>query len=186
MPTERSLEIVHRRHKIKTIINLFPEDTEFRSPYLPEEMRFAKEHGIRYVMNNSDPAAADAFLNQTLELARDPNAWPILVHCHACMDRTPAWWGIYRFVVQGDPLVDILKDIERHRGLRPKASVTLLYNRVLAPRAPERYRNDPTAEVLRRCAEGTVDPYFEAVAASKARSNPDAVPRVSRREGAVP
>ena len=75
------------------------------------------------------------------------------------MDRTPAWVGIYRFVVEGRPLAQIMHEIERHRGYRPKASVTLLYNRVLEPRAPWRYASDPTATLLRRCAEGTHDPF---------------------------
>lgn len=186
MPTLEGLEIVQRRHHFKTIIDLFPEDTPLRSPRFPQEQRFAKEHGIQFIVNNSDPAASNAFLDQTLKLAQDPNAWPILVHCHACMDRTPAWWGIYRFVVQGDRLEDILKDIERHRGLRPKASVTLLYNRVLEPRAPERYKNDPTAALLERCAKGTHDPYWDQYPNGADLSNLADVPRVSRREKTLP
>ncbi len=181
MPTRRGLEIAHRRHHFKTIVNLFPEDSEYRSSRLPEELAFVKKNNIQYVLNNSDPAAADAFLDQTLALAQDPNAWPILVHCHACQDRTPAWWGIYRFVVLGESLADIMRDIERHRGYRPKASVTLLYNHVLPPRAPERYRNDPTAALLRRCAAGSYDPYASKVDRDGLRSNRAGAPRVSRR-----
>ena len=52
----------------------------------------------------SDPLEADAFLDLTLRLAQDPDAWPVLVHCHGCMDRSPAWMGIYRFLVEGRPL----------------------------------------------------------------------------------
>src|SRR5262249_15018345 len=117
-------------------------------------------HGLRYVGSPSDVASSDAFLDLTLSLARDPGAWPILVHCHGCMDRTPAWVGIYRFVVEARPLDEVLRFIEQHRGYRPKASVTLLYNRVLPRLAPERAGADPTARLLRRCASGTVDPYF--------------------------
>ena len=65
--------------------------------------------------------------------------------------------GLYRFVIQGWPLADALREIERHRGLRPKASVTLLYNRVLPLLAPERAAKDPTVPLLRKCAEGTED-----------------------------
>ena len=36
------------------------------------------------------------------------------------MDRSPASVGIYRFVVEGWPLADALREIERHRGLRPQ------------------------------------------------------------------
>lgn len=179
MPTRRGLEVAHSRHHFRTIINLFPEDTPFRSPRLPEELRFAESHGIHYVGSPSDEAGADSFLDRTLALARDPDAWPILVHCHGCMDRTPAWMGIYRFVEQGRPLDAILREIEQHRGYRPKASVTLLYNRVLEPRAPGRYASDPTAALLRECARGTKDPYFE----HKTAANPVEPPRVSRRMG---
>ncbi len=159
MPTRRGLEVAQSRHHFRTIINLFPEETAQRSPLLGDELKFAREHGIRYVASPSDasPDASNAFLNQTLALAQDPSAWPILVHCHGCMDRSPAWMGIYRFLVQGRPLDEIMQEIERHRGYRPKASVILLYNRVLPPRAGERYWADPTAMLLRRCAAGTVD-----------------------------
>ena len=104
---------------------------------------------------------ARRFVARTLKLAQDPAAWPILVHCHASMDRSPAWMGLYRFVVQGWPLADAIREIEHHRGLRPKASVTLLYNRVLPKLAPERAATDPTAAILRKNAQGTVDPVAQ-------------------------
>jgi hypothetical protein len=67
--------------------------------------------------------------------------------------------GIYQFAVKGRPLLEVMQAIERHRGYRPKASVILLYNRVLPRCAGEqRYRDDPTASVLRQCAEGANDP----------------------------
>jgi hypothetical protein len=91
-------------------------------------------------------------------LRRTRPSWPIPVHCDGCMDWSPAWMGIYRFVVQQRPLLEILRENEQHRSYRPKGSVTILYNRVLAPRAPEHYRNDPTAAILRRCVAGTSDP----------------------------
>jgi Tyrosine phosphatase family len=184
MPTRLGLEVAQRRHHFKTIVNLFPEDLPgLRSPLLDEELRFAREHGIAYVGNTARADRADAFLDRTLALARDPDAWPILVHCHACMDRTPAWWGIYRFVVAGEPLVRIMQEIERHRGSRPKASVTLLLNRVLEPRAPGRYARDPTAQLLKRCAAGTRDPFFAHERAEARRADGAAPPRVSRRDG---
>jgi hypothetical protein len=183
MPMSPGMDVAHDRHKFRTIINLFDETSPRRSPHHPAERAFAEKHGIAYYQNPSDPLQADEFLDLTLSLAQDPNAWPILVHCHGCMDRTPAWMGIYRFVVQGRPLEAILREIEGHRGLRPKASVTLLYNRVLAPRAPDRYRADPTAQLLNRNAAGTVDPYYEEVRAATARAQDDPPSgRLSRRE----
>lgn len=180
MPTRRGLEVAYPRHPFRTIINLFPEDVLTRSPYYAEEREFAKDHGIHYVLSPADTSleASTAFLDETLRLAQDPSAWPILVHCHGNMDRTPAWMGIYRFLIEGRPLVEIMREIEQHRGSRPKSSVTILYNRVLAQRAPERYAADPTAAILRESAKGVVDPAWARAA------NPDAGSRVSTNQGA--
>ena len=159
MPTYRGLVVEQPRLHFRTIINLFPEATAQGSPLIPDELKFAKEHGIRYLGSPSDSseAASSAFLDETLATAQDPAAWPILVHCHGCMDRSPAWMGIYKFVVQQRPLVESMEAIERHRGYRPKSSVILLYNRVLPPRAGKRYWADPTAALLRQCAGDTSD-----------------------------
>ena len=176
MPTYKGLVVAQQRHHFKTIINLFPEDTPLRSPRHPDELRFAKGHGVRYVGSPSDVSSSNAFLDLTLRLSQDPDAWPILVHCHGCMDRTPAWVGIYRFVVEGQPLDEIMRFIEQHRGYRPKASVTLLYNRVLSRLAPARALDDPTAARLREHAGTTIDPYFKEVRAERRRAStrPDA------------
>lgn len=152
MPTYRGLRIAHSRHRFRTIVNLFPEDTPQRSPRWPQEQRFAREHGIRLVAATADDRDSSRFLDETLAIARDPAAWPILVHCHGSMDRSPAWMGLYRFLEQGRPLGEVLREIEAHRGYRPKASVTLLYDRVLTRLAPDRYRDDPDGRLLHRCA----------------------------------
>ena len=175
MPTARGLQVAQARHHFKTIINLFPEDTPQRSPRLdgelsarpqarPELRAKPRRRGLIERLPGPDPPSARP---------EDPNAWPILVHCHGCMDRTPAWVGIYKFVVQGEPLADIMTFIERHRGYRPKASITLLYNRVLPRLSPERAGRDPTAALLLRNAAGTEDPYDEELAAELARSSGD-------------
>ncbi|WP_169977857.1 protein-tyrosine phosphatase family protein [Tautonia rosea] len=160
MPHGRGLELAHQRHKFKTIINLFQEDLPgLRSPHLDAEIAFAQTHDIHFIRSPVEASKAEAFMDETLRLATDPEAWPILLHCHACMDRTPAWWGIYQFVVQQRPLIESMQAIEQHRGSRPKGSVTLLYNRVLARLAPDRFRTDPTSTVLQRNARGTPDPF---------------------------
>jgi hypothetical protein len=181
MPTKRGLEVAYARHPFRTIINLYPEESLIKSPHFEDEKAFAREHGIRYILSPGDSSleASSAFLDKTLAAAQDPNAWPILVHCHANMDRTPAWMGIYRFVIQGRPLIEVMREIEQHRGYRPKASVTLLYNRVLEPRASARYADDPTAAILRRCAEGTVDPALSRQDEAPAQSNPESAVGVS-------
>ena len=154
MPTYLGLKVAHARHHFKTIINIFPEDTPQRSPLLPQEEQFVREHGLNYLVATAADNDSDEFLDKTLALARDPDAWPILLHCHGCMDRSPGWMGVYRYLVQGRPLDAILREIEAHRGYRPKASITLMFNRVLGSRAPARYRDDPTGQRLVECAHG--------------------------------
>ncbi len=156
MPTYRGLALAQERYHFRTIVNLYPEDTPERSPHWPDELRFAREHGVHYLGNTSqDGRAGEALVAESIALSRDPESWPILVHCHASMDRSPAWMGIYRFVVEGWPLADALREIERHRGLRPKAAVTILYTRILPLLAPERCAADPTFALLRECAAGS-------------------------------
>ena len=173
MPSYRGLEIAHQRHGFRTIINVFNENTPLRSPRLDEELRFVQEHGIRYLAAPADTTRSDEFLDETLRIAQDPSAWPILVHCHGCMDRSPCWMGIYRFVVQGRPLREIVQEIEAHRGVRPKAVVTLLYNRVLARRAPQRFATDPTAQEFLRNARESEDPFVAEYAAPGAEPTVD-------------
>ncbi len=159
MPTYVGLKLAQERYHFRTIINLYPEYTPEQSPYWHDELRFVRERGLIYVGNESpDGAAGEDFVSRTLDLSRDPKTWPILVHCHASMDRSPAWVGIYRFVVQRWPLVDALREIERHRGLRPKAAVTVLYAKILPKIAPDRCAQDPTFALLKKYVSGSGDP----------------------------
>jgi hypothetical protein len=164
MPTYRGLQIAQERYHFKTILNLFPEFTPAGSPHWPDEQRFARENGILcYNQPPDDPTGVNC-IPETLDLAADPANWPVLVHCHASMDRSPAWVGMYRFAKQGWPLVDAIREIEQHRGSRPKSSVTLLYNRMLPRLAPERAAEDSTALLLQKNADGTADPLEQMIA----------------------
>ncbi len=158
MPPPDGLALAHSRHGFKTIINLFNEDTPQRHRDYPAEVAFAAKHGIRYVRADSSAQGVD-FVRKTLEVARDPNNWPVLVHCHGNMDRTPAWVGIYRFIDLGWSMNDVLAAIERHRGYRPKGGVTVLYGDVLPVLAQDRWNEDPVAcrlgEYAREYAERT-------------------------------
>ena len=161
MPTYRGLAIEQPRLGFRTIINLFDEASTQGSPWHQEEIRFVREHGLRYLGSPSDGMESDRFLDETLALAQDPSAWPILVHCHGCMDRTPAWMGLYRFLVEGASLDTVFAEIERHRGSRPKAVVSLQYARKLPTRAPERFATDPACQLLQACVAGTADPFLD-------------------------
>jgi hypothetical protein len=174
MPTFRGLEIAQERHHFRSIFNLFPEQTPLQSPDWPDEMRFVREHGLKYIGNPSqDGSGGDEFVAETIKLASDPSYWPILVHCHASMDRSPAWVGIYRFAVQGWPLADVFREIELHRGLRPRGTVIILYNHILPRLAPDRCAQDPTFALLQKCAAGSLDSEARVAVRSEAERAAD-------------
>jgi hypothetical protein len=157
MPTYLGLQLTQPRYHFRTIINLYPELTPEQSPHWQDELRFVREHGLTYIGNDStDGTGGEDFVIRTLEISRDPKTWPILVHCHASMDRSPAWVGLYRFVVEGWSLADAIRELERHRGLRPKAAVTVLYTQLLPKIAPERCAQDSTFALLKKCVAGSV------------------------------
>jgi Tyrosine phosphatase family len=174
MPTYVGLQLAQPRYHFRTIINLYPEHTTEQSPYWHDELRFASEHGLNYEGNeSSDGTGGEDFVARTLELSRDPKTWPILVHCHASMDRSPAWVGIYRFVVEGWPLADAIREIERHRGLRPKAAVTVLYTQILPKIAPERCAQDPTFALLKECAGASAEPTAQVALRPRPETSAD-------------
>jgi len=170
MPPPDGLALAHSRHHFKTIINLFNEDTPQRHRDYPAERAFAEKHGILYIRADAS-SQGEAFVRKTLEAARDPKNWPVLVHCHGNMDRTPAWVGIYRFIDQGWSMRDILAAIERHRGYRPKGGVTVLYSDVLQALAPERWKADPVACKLGEYAEEYARESGSKMASRKGDSN---------------
>jgi len=169
MPTYAGLELAQERYHFKTIINLFPEFTPEGSPHWPDEQRFAREHGIAVYTQPADDPTGMQTIPDTLDVADDPANWPVLVHCHASMDRSPSWVGMYRFAKMGWPLDEVIRETERHRGSRPKASVTLLYNRMLPRLAPEHAATDPTLREFREFAAGTPDPMEALLARLRAK-----------------
>ncbi|MEI7921919.1 MAG: protein tyrosine phosphatase [Planctomycetota bacterium] len=153
MPPPSGLALANDRHHFKTIINLFNEDTPLRHPNFPAELAYAESHGIRYIRAQGK-SYGSAYVQSTFDEVRKPENWPVLVHCHGNMDRTPAWLGMYRFIDQSWSLADVLAAIERHRGYRPKGGTTILYNDVLPILAPDRWATDPTAKRLVQNAHG--------------------------------
>jgi hypothetical protein len=63
-----------------------------------------------------------------------------------------------------------MQELEAHRGWRPKASVTLLYNFYLPRLAPDRFPFDSTAQRLLQLAGDTENPYLDLL---EARANPN-------------
>jgi hypothetical protein len=51
---------------------------------------------------------------QTLAVAQNASNSPIPVRCHGCLERSPAWIGIHRFVVQQRPLLEIMRESDQY------------------------------------------------------------------------
>lgn len=147
MPSPHGLKLAHQRHHFKTIINLFNEDTPLRHQNFPAELQFANDNGIKYIRAEGKNYG-NSFIELTFQAANDPANWPVLVHCHGNMDRTPAWLGMYRFRYQGWGLAQVFAAIERHRGYRPKGGTTVLYCDLLPKLEPEKWAADPVAARL--------------------------------------
>lgn len=107
--TPAALAAVHRKHGIRTIIDLGtyePGSVEER-----REQRTAEELGIRrYVFDLEGDATGNpnAYV-QALRLMSDPELQPVLVHCGAGTERTGCAVVLYRRIVQG---ADIVKAFE--------------------------------------------------------------------------
>lgn len=173
MPPPKGLALANERHHFKTIINLFNEDTPLRHPDYPAEFAYAKANGIKYVRADGTMYGED-FIESTFAVARNPENWPVLVHCHGNMDRTPAWVGMFRFHFQGWNLTEVLTAIERHRGYRPKGGVSVLYCDVLSKIDKERWEKDPVARRLEVYTKGYTQPEIPKDAAI-ADKEPDSV-----------
>jgi hypothetical protein len=164
MPPPKGLALANERHQFETIINLFNEDTPQRHPNYPAEVAYAKSHGIKYVRAEGK-SYGSAFVESTFAEARNPENWPVLVHCHGNMDRTPAWLGMYRFHFQGWSLSEVFAAIERHRGYRPKGGTSVLYTDVLSKIDPERWAKDPVARRLEVYTKGYSQPALPQASA---------------------
>ena len=161
--TARGLEIAQRRHGFKTIINLFQEDLPgLRSPYLDDEVAFAEEHGIHYLRSPLEASEADAFLERDAPAGHGPRRL-------ADPRPLPRLHGPDPGLVGDLPVRRRGRAADR-RDAGDRAAPGLAAEGVgdvaLQPRprraGPRRYRDDPTAALLRQVPEGTCDPFFEA------------------------
>ncbi len=86
MPTYRGLKLAQERYHFRTIINLYPEYTPEQSPHWPDELRFARENGLKYLGNPPATAAAARISSP------GRSSSPITrIHGRSWFTVTPAW-----------------------------------------------------------------------------------------------
>jgi protein tyrosine/serine phosphatase len=101
--SQRELEKVIREHDIRTVVTFrYADDGEVVPPDAAEEA-YCRSRGIGYhrvqplrwwSLGGTPPA--DRSVREFLSVVRDPEAWPVLVHCYAGVHRTGAYCAVYR------------------------------------------------------------------------------------------
>ncbi len=96
-PSPLFLRWLVSRHEIRTLVNLR------RGRMQGFESAFAARHGLRlfsFDLSASRPPT-EAQVARFLEILRDPQNYPLVVHCRNGVDRTGYMLGIYRVEVGG-------------------------------------------------------------------------------------
>ena len=113
------------RYHIRTVINL---QNEAPDPLMPEtymdepsvrESQLCAEHGVRYVFLHPDllpptsgPDEQPKVVAEFLEIADDPEAYPILLHCKAGLHRTGLLTAIYRMEYEAWSLAAAVRELD--------------------------------------------------------------------------
>jgi protein tyrosine/serine phosphatase len=112
--TANGMEKTIKRYGIKTVINLMDEDTAPRMPasYFNrakvEESELCERLGARFIFLKTDLVSrfhADSerpkAISEFLEIMRNPDNHPVLLHCRAGLHRTGVLTAVYRMEMEG-------------------------------------------------------------------------------------
>jgi protein tyrosine phosphatase (PTP) superfamily phosphohydrolase (DUF442 family) len=128
-PRYRDLWLAQKYYGFRTIVNLHGEG---RSPYWPEEERFAREHGIRIVWCEGDA-------RRFVDVVADSRNWPVLVHCRTGFHRTTAMVGCFRAACLGWSADAIFREIEQISGRPTKPKFVEQLSQSLPRLSPAMY-----------------------------------------------
>ena len=97
-PTEQGIVSMKRRG-VKTVINL-------RADFDPREERWVRAAGMDYLLikttcNDIQPLEIATFMGQMRQFQRDPDRWPVFVHCRYGCDRTGLYVAVWRIAEEG-------------------------------------------------------------------------------------
>lgn len=104
-PDGRDLERLRDAYGVRTIVDLRRSDEQDGAEglSLAEERLEVEQLGLRFfhLPMHGDAKVDPKIVNRWLEIARDPEHPPILIHCKAGVDRTGLLAAVYRIRIQG-------------------------------------------------------------------------------------
>jgi protein tyrosine/serine phosphatase len=112
------LRRIIREHNIRTILTLLGDEPD--SPEQQKEERVVRETGVELVRIGmpGDGCAEFDLLEQAAAVIADPSRRPVLVHCHAGVNRTGASYAVYRMKYCGWDFERAMAEAE-HYGYDP-------------------------------------------------------------------
>jgi protein tyrosine/serine phosphatase len=114
-PTPQQLAQLIDRHHIKTVVALRgSRDPDDPDAWEQDEREICQQHGVDFVTlpcNHKNPPTADQ-VKRFLDLMRDRNRHPALVHCRIGQQRTGMFCALYRVYLQGVDPEDALREMD--------------------------------------------------------------------------
>lgn len=117
-----------RDHQIRTILTLLRDEPESKEQQ--NELAVAADANVRMIRIGmpGDGRAEFELLDQAADVIADSANYPLLVHCHAGVNRTGASYAAWRMKYCGWTLAQALAEAEEHgmsRGANPELFVHL-------------------------------------------------------------
>jgi len=99
-PDGVGLRLVHRRHGIRTVINLRSKRKVASDPLAQQEVAYVRSAGLRFHVLSLTAKNLPRIAREFLRLVRDPATRPVLVHCAGGRERAGTLVAVYRMVEQ--------------------------------------------------------------------------------------
>ncbi|TMA36914.1 MAG: hypothetical protein E6J79_11990 [Deltaproteobacteria bacterium] len=97
-----------RRQGVRSVVN-------FRSENDVDYTRLGFEHSLWLPLKSSEPPT-DADAERFLAFVRDPQNWPLHIHCKSGQDRTGVMAALVRYAIDGWTLERALVEARSYRG----------------------------------------------------------------------
>ena len=97
-------------HGLKSVINLRPYHSD--EEWVPEDRRDYYHH-MR--LRPGWPPSEEQMI-EILEIVRDPNNWPVLIHCAAGETRTGIVVAVIRYSIEGWPMGKALEEAKKYHS----------------------------------------------------------------------